>query len=280
MKDELKTPPTLEELRERSEKFKNRKLGGGKAEVPPTPEMIEYAKKIKALKEADKDISLTGLMASVFGNKKGRQITPYPISFEDGKKLFIHILQNELEVNGNALVLEEANQEKVNELLKYFMGLPCRLNAKKGIYLYGAVGRGKTVIMQALMIFCNTVESKLTAADKLFTPHKFQLKNAKSIVNELAQNKKADVIKQYYTGALCIDDLGAEDSYKLYGNDMDVVGDIIVERYQKYQHYGQLTHATSNTKPSDWNGKYGERVESRLSEMFNVIVLLGKDKRK
>lgn len=271
---------TLEQMRESEKKYRQRHQGEDGPREPLTEEQKEYSRKITASIEAESDFSLSGLMACAFRQSKQKIIIPYEVPIEDSKKLFIAIMERELSVNNQQFIIENANKDKLSELVKYFTGHETKLNPNKGIYLYGPVGRGKTLIMQSLMVMCSTIENKLAGAGKRYTEHRFQIRNAKSIVNELAENRKPEAMKRYYSGAWCIDDLGAEDSYKLYGNELNVVGDIIIERYQRYQQSGLLTHATSNVMPEEWRTKYGDRVESRLHEMFNVVKLLGDDKRK
>lgn len=271
---------TLEEMRESQEKYMNRHRGGDGNNQPLTEEQKAYYRKIEAANQSQADYSINSLIASITNQPKKRNIIPYPVAISDCHLLFKEIIARELSTNQRQFIDENDNREKFTELIKYFSGNPSKLNPNKGIYLYGPVGRGKTLIMQSIMIMCNTIEKKLEAAALNYTTQKFYLKNAKTIVNELAENKKHETLKRYYTGILCIDDLGAEEGYKLYGNDLNVVGDIIIERYQRYQQSGQLTHATSNTMPEEWKAKYGDRVDSRLHEMFNVVKLLGEDKRK
>ena len=269
---------TLEDLRARQTKFAKR--------LHTTPEVTEadraYYEKLRKSENFEKDYSFTGLMANVLLKPKAQsKIVPYPISTADCLELFYALLQRELSVNDDVLVVEEVNKRKIAEMVSFFTGHETKnLNPRKGIYLYGATGRGKTMIMKSLLALCAMIENKLKAAEQQFTSRRFTMSNAKSIVTELAQLKKPEVLKKYYSGVLCIDDLGMEDTYKLWGNDMNVVGDIIVERYIQYQQTGQLTHATSNIVCEDWKAKYGDRVDGRMNEMFNVIRLEGIDKRK
>lgn len=269
---------SLDDLRERANKRK-RKL----APVEATPHMKLYAQKVNGIDKQETDLSLNGLLSSM--NKsygaKGRPVTPYPISFEDARALFFAIIAKELEINGRGLIIEPKNSVKIDELIKYFTGAPDgKLNPHKGIYLYGPVGRGKTMIMQCLMMMCAVIESKLEAAGAAFTSHKFAIANAQSMVKEVDESKGSAVMRRYYKGQWCIDDLGAEDGLKQWGNDKNIVADIIIERYQAYQRSGLLTHATSNTIPKEWTAKYGQRVDSRCYEMFELVQLVGEDKRK
>lgn len=277
----VKKERTLEDLRNSANRYCESKLARVTKKNEPTEEGKAYIQKLKQSDAVNRDLGIESMLAEIMGVKRpGSVVVPYGIRFIDAKMLFEKIIQQQLSAIGKTYKVEAENYEKIDELIKYFIGEPGKLNPNKGVYLYGAVGRGKTRVMEAIMVMCNTIEKRLEANDMQFTSRKFQLKNAKSIVVELGESKSAQTIKKYYTGPLCIDDMGSEDSFKLWGNDMNVVGDIVVERYQRYQQSGLLTHATSNTLPTEWTKKYGERVESRLNEMFNVVVLLGQDKRK
>lgn len=277
----VKKERTLEDLRNSANRYHESKLARVTKKNEPTEEGKAYIQKLKQSDAVNRDLGIESMLAEIMGVKRpGSVVVPYGIRFIDAKMLFEKIIQQQLSAIGKTYKVEAENYEKIDELIKYFIGEPGKLNPNKGVYLYGAVGRGKTRVMEAIMVMCNTIEKRLEANDMQFTSRKFQLKNAKSIVVELGESKSAQTIKKYYTGPLCIDDMGSEDSFKLWGNDMNVVGDIVVERYQRYQQSGLLTHATSNTLPTEWTKKYGERVESRLNEMFNVVVLLGQDKRK
>lgn len=267
---------TLEEMKASRERYFQKKNGTkNQSNVSE-----DYLKKLSESRKRDTDISLQGLISGIIVQPKKRIVEPYPIEISTIKKFFTLIIERELSVNHRQLFVDENNEPITDQLVRYFSGNEANLNPNKGIYLYGPVGRGKTLIMQSLMVMCSDIEKKLDAVGDRYTNRKFRIVNSKSIVNEIAATSKPEAMKKYYSGVICIDDLGAEDSYKLYGNDMNVVGDIIIERYQRYQQAGLITHATSNITPDEWRIKYGERVESRMYEMFNMVKLLGEDKRK
>lgn len=273
---ENKSQRTLEEMKASRERYFQKKNGNAKESTISET----YLKEIAESRKRNTDISLEGLLSGIIAQPKKRIVEPYPIEISTIKKFFNMIIERELSVNHRQLFVDENNEPITDQLVRYFSGNEVNLNPNKGIYLYGPVGRGKTLIMKSLMIMCAEIERKLDAIGDRYTNQKFKIVNSKSIVNEIAATSKPEAMKKYYSGVICIDDLGAEDSYKLYGNDMNVVGDIIIERYQRYQQSGLITHATSNITPDEWRIKYGERVESRMHEVFNVVRLLGEDKRK
>ncbi len=69
----------------------------------------------------------------------------------------------------------------------------------------------------------------------------------------------------------CFDDMGTEDEVKHYGTQINVLGQVILMRYELFQERHVLTHFTSNLTAPQIEQHYGERVRSRLREMCNWI---------
>lgn len=81
---------------------------------------------------------------------------------------------------------------------------------------------------------------------------------------------------------LCIDDIGSEAIATHYGNSVNVVGQLLMDRYSKMQSNTKeniITHATSNLSIESLKTFYGDRVFSRMKEMFNDIKYPGDDRR-
>lgn len=78
----------------------------------------------------------------------------------------------------------------------------------------------------------------------------------------------------------CFDDLGLESNLKYYGNECNVVGEILLSRYDLFVSAGQLTHATTNLNSSEIEQLYGNRVRSRMREMFNLVAFTKEAKNK
>jgi hypothetical protein len=166
--------------------------------------------------------------------------------------------------------------EVVEALILYFFQHPRfeeegHGSLKKGIYLVGGVGAGKTFLMSLFQsnAICNT--SLITTND----------------ICDLYQDKGLEAIREKYivlghSGYMfgfIYDDLGAERiPIKHMGNEMNVMERIILGRYE----YGDFfkTHFTSNLDAVQIEATYGTRVKSRLKEMCNFFVLPGTDRRK
>ncbi len=173
-------------------------------------------------------------------------------------------------------VIDATNQPVLEAVLAYFAGDEdlCQkrgVNLQKGLFLLGPVGCGKTSMMQ------------------WFAPQRFQMVATRDIARKFIREGHA-VLERYgaqsfrkkhlgygpmvqYDQPLtyCFDDLGVEQSAKHFGNNCNVMAEIILDRYDQFIRYGMLTHMTTNLNAQELEKLYGERVRSRLREMFNLI---------
>ncbi len=150
------------------------------------------------------------------------------------------------------------------------------ISLQKGILLSGPVGCGKTTLMN-LMRFVAQSENK------------FILKSCRDISFEFIQDGY-EIIHRYSKGKLyesnfrnyCFDDLGTENNLKYFGNECNVMAEIILSRYDLFISRKLQTHITTNLSASEIEKQYGNRVRSRLREMVNLIAFSREveDKRK
>jgi DNA replication protein DnaC len=151
-----------------------------------------------------------------------------------------------------------------------------QINFTKGILLTGPVGCGKTALMGSLRFF-EPVQNR------------FILKSCRDVSFEFIQDGY-EVIHKYSNRSYhnnepriyCFDDLGTENNLKYYGNECNVIAELLLSRYDQFISRKLLTHLTTNLSASEIEEQYGNRVRSRMREMFNLVAFdkNAKDKRK
>jgi len=184
------------------------------------------------------------------------------------------------ELYGNHFRILESDYSIIYRLIAYFLkdeetAIRYNLNLKKGILLSGPVGCGKTSLINIM---------------KYLTPvaHKFSVKSCRDISLEFIKDGY-EVIHRYANAKLynaepkfyCFDDLGIENNLKYYGNECNVMAEIILSRYDIFIAKKIPTHITTNLSASEIEMHYGIRVRSRLRELCNLIAFdnNAKDKR-
>ena len=139
------------------------------------------------------------------------------------------------------------------------------LNIQKGIILSGPVGCGKTSLMFLMNYFFQQ-------------GYDYKIKPCRDIAFDFAA-KGYEVLDaftklkgtQVRLNAYCFDDLGTEKQIKHFGNECNVMAEIILTRYDNFIHNKTITHITTNLSASEMEMFYGDRVRSRLRQMFNLI---------
>lgn len=189
-------------------------------------------------------------------------------------------------------ILDDDNTDVFDLLCCYFVGDEERFkkiasllsvdnpSLSKGILLCGNFGTGKTDIM------------------KLFAKNNRQvyyMRMSKDICSAFLRSKDKSIPEDYLEpfklaindtatfcqplAGMCIDEIGAESVKNSFGNVSNVIGDLIEARYNS-GYTGLFLHGTTNLSAKELNDFYGERVTSRMRQIFNFIELPGNDRRK
>ena len=194
------------------------------------------------------------------------------MSFPDQWKQFYRYAQSQV----SHFTVDATNQPVLEAVLAYFVrdDVQCQkagLNPHKGLLLLGPVGCGKTTTMQ------------------LFAGQRFRLIATRDVARKFLR-EGSSVLERYgaksyqvkHSGygpqlqydqpiTYCFDDLGIEQNAKLYGNDCNVMAEILLDRYDQFIRHGMITHMTTNLNAEELERLYGDRVRSRLREMCNLV---------
>lgn len=174
------------------------------------------------------------------------------------------------ELFGNHFKIYDEDKTIIHKLIAYSTGneevtKQLNINLEKGILLSGPIGCGKTTLM--------------TLMKHLATPqNKYYVKSCREVSFEFIK-EGYDVISSYSkpslhqskVGIICFDDLGTENNLKYFGNECNVMGEILLSRYDLFISKKVKTHLTTNLSASELEQFYGNRVRSRLRESFNLI---------
>lgn len=145
----------------------------------------------------------------------------------------------------------------------------------KGLYVHGPVGCGKTTLLE---MFAKNQKQSFAVRSCLRIADDYQNKGMESVgkyFNLIPAHDNYEYFGQKYLG-INFDDLGTEVKKKHFGNEANIMRDIILARYEKGFTPG-TTHITSNITPAEAKERYGldeqdkQRFSSRMRAMFNVI---------
>lgn len=128
------------------------------------------------------------------------------------------------------------------------------LKVEKGVLIFGGYGTGKTTIAR--------VFAKVWG---------FKQASCINVIQEHPNWKKYEMGEWYF------DDLGAE-MEPMYAkrSNLKAISALLEQRYYN----GQRTMITTNLTPKEIGEQYGERMEDRIHEMFNIYSLLGESHRR
>ena len=164
---------------------------------------------------------------------------------------------------GEKFKMIEEDREIIFKLCNYFIKdeANCKrfnLDINKGILLSGPVGCGKTSLMKLL---------------RHIVPHQkpYKIIPTRNIAfgfNHIGYKTIEDYGDSQY---FCFDDLGVEPMGRHYGKNCNVIGEILLSRYDLFLENKIKTHATTNLNAQELEECYGNRVRSRMRQLFNLI---------
>lgn len=156
---------------------------------------------------------------------------------------------------------------------------PVQGRLKKGIYIAGNTGTGKSWCLEIMQMYCRVYGFKiLFPYEQAATALSWACVRSDEICDAYTESGTFSQFKKRQI--LAIQDFGQEPQESLYmGNRVDVIRQLVEYRGDRSD---QLTLITSNLKLGGEKllSRYGDRVASRLHEKCNYFEIKGKDRRK
>lgn len=203
------------------------------------------------------------------------QQTKTLVSHYDYEKVFEFLLKKGKQDFGLNFTIHESDKLIITKLLAYFLRdeIICTQNnisLQKGILLSGPVGCGKTTLMCLMRYFNNQQQSIYLVKSCRDISFEF-IKEGYDVVHRYTRqsyyrNGNTELPKHY-----CFDDLGTENNLKYYGNECNIMAEILLSRYDQFIAKKLITHLTTNLSASEIESNYGNRIRSRMRELFNLI---------
>lgn len=181
----------------------------------------------------------------------------------DFDKMLIYLNTKGKLLFGKKFKIFEEDREILFKLCNYYIRdeANCKklgIDIHKGILLSGPVGCGKTSLMKLL---------------RYIVPHRkpYEVIPTRNIAFAF-NNIGYKIIEDYGNRRFyCFDDLGVEPTGRHFGKDCNVMGEILLSRYDLFLNHKILTHATTNLNAKELEERYGNRVRSRMRQLFNLI---------
>lgn len=215
--------------------------------------------------------TIQNLYSSPFQKQKGLGDEVLPSGFTDCLKF---IAKKGKELFGQHFKIEIDDYEVIYKLVIYFLkrqDLADKyfINLNKGILLTGPIGCGKTTLMTILNYFqpAENRYFKKTCRDISFEFHK----DGYEVMQEYSKKAQHQRKGEFIPKSFCFDDLGVESNLKHFGNECNIMGEILLSCYEMFVSRKAITHITTNLSSSEIEILYGNRVRSRMREMFNLM---------
>lgn len=192
-------------------------------------------------------------------------------------------------------IIDSRNEKIIHALILYFFDNPefekldwiKNPSLQKGLRFSGNVGTGKS---KTLELFSN-----LSRNFPVWSANRFGLFSCRQVIREYKENevvvdlhgvrsyKKEPFEDEKRPITKAFDGFGEEiqrGPVMVYGNRVNVMQEILMDRYEEFLRKGMKTHITTNLTLDEVGELYSTMLADRFKQMFNNIVFIGDSMRK
>ena len=188
---------------------------------------------------------------------------------------YLEDLQTAMAEEGRKFDIDDQNRHVLEALAMYFCNDPEfetrgeNYSLKKGLFINGSVGVGKSMAMK---LFRHNQKHHFSVVDCSDITAEFQ-KGGEAAITKYFRDPELQIRNDFNhrKSGWCFDDLGVESDGRYFGNSISVMGRIIDVRYREWDRLGLVTHMITNLGPNELKENYGIRFYDRCKEMFNLV---------
>lgn len=202
------------------------------------------------------------------------------LDYEQARKTFWNFWRNYADAENRDFVLNSQNKETVVNILKWMIADPTGgFDLSKGLWIYGPVGTGKSVLMSAIfdfMIYLHEVKKanqsrvwKKVDMNELYIKSKFDPSMLKALITEYS---------------LIVDELKPEHFTTGFAGKDRTIGDLITSRYSETARTAARTVIVTNLQPGFAPGTeladlLDIREKTRIAQRFQSVHWKGENLR-
>lgn len=199
-----------------------------------------------------------------------------PATFTSAGLYLNHIIEQ-----GVRILAQEENRPFVidgyrlpiyQQLAAYFSGdytlFGQKINPNKGLLIFGGFGVGKSLMMR---LFRENASQSFRIISSREIASQYRETGSYAKYKQCFRNQYSQHYFGQRTIGLCIDDAGAETIASHYASTVNVIAEILQDRYDKPELRGAMTHIVTNATLEELKEAYGPRVHNRLKQLFNVV---------
>lgn len=170
----------------------------------------------------------------------------------------------------------------LNDITRWCLMLDGKYDPKKGLWLWGDIGTGKSTMLQIVEIYCKIMRKparyRKTNYPRELRPdawsYGFRITNASVVAGTFAKEGYPGIEEYIINCRQAFDEVGRECiPTGFFGNMENVFQYIFQRRYDL--RFGDFTHVTSNLSPEQVGEVYGDHIYDRCFEMFNFVQMSG-----